>query len=485
MGIHQLGISMLALTGVGFVMRLLAGFRSAVIARDGIVYLEVAERFVAGDWKGGFDHHYPPLYPLWLALGGVIKGDLEEGTAVVVSALGATALVPAIGVLTTRAYGRRAGLFAAFAAACLPLLVELGGQVLAESLYLPLIAWALVFFQSVLEERRCLPLAAGAAALCSVAAYLTRPEGLAILVVGFLAVLVLERSATWRRRLVHGFWVVFPALLGIVPFLLYLKGQETLWGTGSGSLKLTSKQDMGALLSGLSASAWLTHAADLLRRWLKTLGPGVLLLGVALFRRGPRVDPKGGAGKRLALLCLGSGLLLLTVFAAVRSDRRYAAALAVLTLPQLGLGAAIATRWLERRWALSRAVFVIALLAVWIPLGLRSAHGHKGPYREVGAYLAQEKTQRVLARDSRAAYYAGGVETLSPVGFVPREGRTGADLLRVVREQGFDAVVIVVNGPQGERVSRELSALVGRSPRSFRSPGDVSLDVFTFPTDAH
>ena len=46
MGSHHARVSLLALTAVGFVMRLLAGLGSGAISRDGIAYLDVAASFL-------------------------------------------------------------------------------------------------------------------------------------------------------------------------------------------------------------------------------------------------------------------------------------------------------------------------------------------------------------------------------------------------------------------------------------------------------
>ena len=82
---------------------------------------------------------HPPLYPYFLAVPLRLTGSLESArwAQAFVSAL----LVPAVGLVGARAFGARAGLLAAGAAALYPELVWFAGHFWVETLFVALVWW--------------------------------------------------------------------------------------------------------------------------------------------------------------------------------------------------------------------------------------------------------------------------------------------------------------------------------------------------------
>jgi 4-amino-4-deoxy-L-arabinose transferase-like glycosyltransferase len=126
----------------------------------------------------------PPLYPLVLAGPAALGAGSVAWNRIVSSLLG-TVLIVAVGVLGRRVGGPRAGLAAAGVAAVYPAFIALDGSVRGESLYAPLIAFALLAAYR-LRERPDARRAAELGAIVGLAA-LTRSEAVLLLMLGGFA----------------------------------------------------------------------------------------------------------------------------------------------------------------------------------------------------------------------------------------------------------------------------------------------------------
>ena len=149
-----------------------------------------------------YDQH--PLYPVlillfhrpvgWIVDDGPTGWILAGQTAAIAGSLGA---ILALYWLTSRLYGRRRGLIAAAMLAVLPDACRFGADVLTDLPHLALYLAGLAALLTGMQTRlwRYLLLAAAASAL----AFLTRPEGGSVLLVGLL-VLLFQRAWPLRRR---------------------------------------------------------------------------------------------------------------------------------------------------------------------------------------------------------------------------------------------------------------------------------------------
>jgi len=159
-----------------------------------------------------FQHHTvvptaekPPLYPLGLAVPSTLGLDSVAAHRVASCLMGASA-IPLIGVLGRRVAGVRVGLIAASLAAVYPALFMLDASLRSESLYLPLIALALVLAYRLVDAP-----SPGRAALLGVAlglATLTRSEAVLLLLVLALPLLGLlprARRLTLTAAVLAGF----------------------------------------------------------------------------------------------------------------------------------------------------------------------------------------------------------------------------------------------------------------------------------------
>lgn len=139
---------------------------------------------------------HPPLYTLWVAL----EWKLGLGNDTVLRTSGALfggATIALVGLLGRRVAGRPAGLAAAALAAVYPLLVTTDGAVLSETLYLPLIALALLVAHGLREQPTFTAAASLGAAIG--AAALTRGEALLLIPLLAAPAVWQPRDGRWRR----------------------------------------------------------------------------------------------------------------------------------------------------------------------------------------------------------------------------------------------------------------------------------------------
>jgi 4-amino-4-deoxy-L-arabinose transferase-like glycosyltransferase len=156
-----------------------------------------------------------PLYPVWLAA--VSKAGITsfKGQALATGLLG-TGTVVVTGLLGKRVGGVRVGLIAAAVAALYPMLFVLDGSMRAESLYVLLVASALLASYR-LVERPTLWRAAVIGLLVAFAA-LTRGEGVFLLfVLGLPVIWLAARARRERWRLVAAMFAA--CALVLVPWL--------------------------------------------------------------------------------------------------------------------------------------------------------------------------------------------------------------------------------------------------------------------------
>ncbi|MBI3089151.1 MAG: glycosyltransferase family 39 protein [Candidatus Tectomicrobia bacterium] len=401
--------TLVGLLGLAFALRALAGLLVEVISKDGTVYATNGAHLAAGRFSEGLASFFPPGYPIFIALASFVAPSPEAAGKVVSLLLGTLGLLP-LYLLTRRLAGSAAALAACLAYAVHPAAVRYGGEVLSEATYITLLLTGCVAaLAAVLEARRPAALLLGGVAA---AAYLVRPEGLGLVVMGVLGALLPwggRRRAAMPRRLAAASCVLISFLVVAGPYLLYLRSLSGGW-TLSQKLGATvavglmkQRGSSGALLHERAATLmqreeirgfntarfvlrnlplFLKKAASdivvLLRYFLEALyAPFVLLaaLGVlAQWRaspsRGDAVRTAGaaapGGAAEAALLSVpwrerNASLFMLLLlafyllaFSFLLTHRRYMVPLAMLALPWAGRGWIAARDWLARRAWLQR-----------------------------------------------------------------------------------------------------------------------------------
>lgn len=213
---------------LALVLRIWVAARVATLFEDGPRFLATASHMAAGEWTQAFQDSYHPLYSFLIQAVARLTGDPER-VAVAISVLAGSLAVLALYVFLRQAWNGQVALVGAFLLAIHPYAIRFSSSVQSEGLYLFLFLGAVALLLRTLDRPGFTSalLCGGVVGL----AYLTRPEGLVVGLVGAVAMGVL-----WLRRLlstsvcVRG-WAGL--LLGFIvvalPYFLSLKSVTGMW----------------------------------------------------------------------------------------------------------------------------------------------------------------------------------------------------------------------------------------------------------------
>ena len=220
---------LLILLAIAFAIRLFLLFHTHCIAKDGITIIALARDFAAGNFEKVAFSPFPPGYPLLIALAHNFVGNWELAGQFVSLLLGTLTIIP-LYLLGRRIFDQRVALLSCLFFAIHPYLGRFSAEVLRESTYIFFFVTAVWLSWEALSRKHLYlyPLIALAAAL----AYLTRTEGIGILIVVGLWVLLQNYSQfrqTYKRRLMALclLFLTLPTLSS--PYLLHLRKETGEW----------------------------------------------------------------------------------------------------------------------------------------------------------------------------------------------------------------------------------------------------------------
>jgi 4-amino-4-deoxy-L-arabinose transferase-like glycosyltransferase len=160
---------------------------------------------------------FPPLFPVTVAVVSAIGGDSVEIQKLFTSVVG-TLTIALVGLLGRRVAGDATGLVAAALAAIYPMLFQVDGALMAESLYAPLVTGTILATYHAID--RSVPARwALAGALAGLAA-LTRAEALLLIPLLFVPEAFRHAGTTWPERLRAAGLAVAALVLVISPWLV-------------------------------------------------------------------------------------------------------------------------------------------------------------------------------------------------------------------------------------------------------------------------
>jgi hypothetical protein len=440
-----------ALVVLAAVVRALRWAQTAVMMNDGPEFLRLAQELAAGDWRTALSHPYHPLYPLAIAAVHPLFGDWERA-GVAVSIAGGALAVGALFALLAEAFDRRLALVGAFLLAVHPSALELS-DVQSDALYLGLfLAAAACLYRAIARSESRVAFIAG---LTAGVAYLARPEGLGLVVVGVLLSSVELLRRHWR--LSQALRVAAPLALGgalaIAPYVGYLSAR-------AGGLVLTGKKSVTGVLGVAAVEAWLTTgsveyrapkpldpllaahpeltppprgarpfrdkpapkgvskypaaAALLLAELPKALRPEiVLLLAIGLFAARGRLSARG------RFFTVAVGLYLFVLFGLAANSgyvaRRHVLPPVVLLFGYAALGVVTLADALARVTRLDArlrlALPLVAVAALGLGKSLRPDRVNALPERRAAEWVRAEAApgsdEAVAAVKQRVGYYAG------------------------------------------------------------------------------
>jgi 4-amino-4-deoxy-L-arabinose transferase-like glycosyltransferase len=466
-----------AVVALAAALRGIAAVRTEVMFNDGPLFIALAQRFSAGEWGAALVHDYHPLYSLAIALVHVVVGDWALA-AILVSVVAGSAAVFFLYVFLADAFDERVAWVGALLLAVHPYALSYSSDVQSDGLYLALLlAGVAMLWRAVRSASPARALAAGA---LSALAYLTRPEGVGVVLVGlgmgsFLVIRQrwrLGRALPWAAALIAG------ALLLMSPYLVVMRVQNGTW-------MLTQKKSVTRMVQLEERSRPERHATQARRERPKTTAPGersesmvtpptpppaetsegrailweiwraaapglryenLLFVLVGLYARRRRLDTADVfIGGFMALYAI---VLASLAFESGYVSRRHTVPPLVLLLGYAGIGvtlvggalAGVAARVLRKAPPpgdiAAIATGVALVLALTLPKDLSADRVHRRAMREAAEWLRDqpELTGPVATSRRRIAYYAGEPH-------VPLVSAPPPELVAYLRRSGVRYVV--------------------------------------------
>jgi len=214
---------------LALVARGLEASRHDTIHNDAPRFLQIAERFADGNWRGALEDDFHPLTGLLIAGLGVNTPLELSAAGTLLGVLFGTLLVGAVWALTRDQLGPGVALLAGLCAAVHPRLVAVSSGIQSDGIFLGLFALAWLAVWWALRRDRYVP--ALIAGVCCGLAYLTRPEGLAIGVVlaGWLVADWLRGVRSAGRTLAIGASFAVALILVASPYVWALHEVTGSW----------------------------------------------------------------------------------------------------------------------------------------------------------------------------------------------------------------------------------------------------------------
>lgn len=449
---------------LALVVRALRWSGTVLMFNDGPTFLALAGHMAEGRWGDALAHDYHPLYPFVVMMGQLALGDAERAAAWI-SIAGGTLAVAALWVFLRGAFGPRPALLGALLLAVQPRAIDFSSDVQSDGLYLGLFLAGVAWLWWGWRAAR--PAWAFLAGLVSGLAYLARPEGLGVVLVGGLLAAASLLRGRWRLLPATG-WaasLAAGALLVTLPYLAVLRVEHGAWtftqkksvthllaleeegaeGTApaatpeAGAAPAPQPEEVPVLLEPtgpLRAAGYvLDAAANAVRPWFAPL----IVFGLWL-RRG-RPGPAGGFV--LAFVGLYTAVCMAQAFRYGYLDTRHALPPLTLAFGYAGiampaLGALLLrpfTRAPDPRIAV--AVVVLAVAAAGLGQALKPEKADRRAERAAADWLAAQALPpgAVAAAKGRLAYYAGRAH-------VPLYGAPSPGLLPWLRERGARYVIL-------------------------------------------
>ncbi|OQZ00146.1 MAG: hypothetical protein B6D35_07510 [Candidatus Brocadia sp. UTAMX2] len=232
-------------------IRLYIWYVTPIISTDGISYINTAKHFVAGNFYEGLKHAYHPLYPLFISALSVMGIGFETAGRLVSLCFG-TLSVAAVYFFGKKMFDLRIAVVSAILLAFHPYAARLSANVRCDAMYFffYLLGFGLGYLALTLKESYLFFFAGIASAF----AYLTRPEGVGILLIVSLWMgiqfITRERSA-WRNYLKKFCLLLVGFFIFSSPYLLYLRDYTNSW-------TLTQKKQISDM-SGITAMSDMVH----------------------------------------------------------------------------------------------------------------------------------------------------------------------------------------------------------------------------------
>ena len=241
-------------------VRIYLCFFTYVIKNDSVHFIQNAKYFASGDFQSALRHDYHPMYSLIMAVLYKVVPNMElSGT--IVSAFFGTLTVIVFYLIGKSVFDRKISFVSAIILAFHPYAVRFSADIISDSTYFFFFISALgLGFFAVTNRKLLLFVLTG---ICSALAYLTRPEGIGVIIIvsSFCALKDCSKiKALWREKLVAMLILIVSFLLFSMPYLVFIKKETGNW-------RLTKKKTLTQLTAstistGLNNDSLVSEDSD-------------------------------------------------------------------------------------------------------------------------------------------------------------------------------------------------------------------------------
>ena len=214
---------------VSLLARVYLSLFTYVIQNDSVAFMQNATYFANGDFLNALKHAYHPLYSLIMAgLYKIIPNMELSGT--IISVLFGTLTVIVFYLIGKNIFDKKVSFVSSIILAFQPYAVRFSVDIISESTYFFFFISALgLGFFAMTKKKFFLFVLTG---ICSAFAYLTRPEGIGIIIIvaGWCCFKDFDKiRLIWKDKLASILILIFSFLVFSSPYLVYIKSETGKW----------------------------------------------------------------------------------------------------------------------------------------------------------------------------------------------------------------------------------------------------------------
>ena len=242
-------------------VRIYLSFFTYVIKNDSVAFMQNAKFFASGDFSSGLGHDYHPLYSLIMAALYKVVPNMElSGT--ITSVLFGTLTVIVFYLIGKSVFDRKISFVSAIILAFHPYAVRFSADIISDSTYYFFFISALGLGYFAITNRKLLLFVL--TGICSALAYLTRPEGIGIIIiVAFWCALkdCVKIKVLWKEKLVSILILVVSFLVFSMPYLVFIKQDTGSWSLTK-KKKVSNLAGLGKVLATLKSDRSVKKESD-------------------------------------------------------------------------------------------------------------------------------------------------------------------------------------------------------------------------------
>lgn len=222
-------ITLLCLTLMAFLVRLVMVHHADAITGDGVWYATLGKNLVNGNIREGLSTYWPPLYPLLIGLSSLVFPDLEFAGRFVSVLAGSLLCVP-VYLLTREFYGRDVAVIGVILVVIYPVFILYSTAVLTESTYMLLLMTGMyVGWRALSSARRSASFITG---IVFGACYLVRPEAIGyvgLITVGLILSKLYNRNLPAKDPFINALTLILGFLLFSMPYVFFIHHRTGRW----------------------------------------------------------------------------------------------------------------------------------------------------------------------------------------------------------------------------------------------------------------